>query len=151
MCDARRVIPAGWEGGSVRERAVWARICRVAATALIVGIVLSACQGNPTLNGIVTDNFGHPLDAVEVIASSGRITSTDGKGAFHLPYAPGKLDLQFVKDGYAAAAASLDVKSAQAMPPVQLFKLLKAQGVWLVNADDYRSLNTCTMSIRQDR
>lgn len=121
--------------------------------ASLAAFLVSACQEKPVIEGTVTDNFGRPIDDVVVaIADSPTSTSTDAAGVYRLPHALGKTRILFTKDGYAAGETTLDVKPGKAqVSPVQLYKLLKSQGWWLVGTDDYRSLNSCTLIIRQDR
>ncbi|MFO1185216.1 MAG: carboxypeptidase-like regulatory domain-containing protein [Bauldia sp.] len=124
------------------------------AIAAIAGLaILAACQQSPpAFEGKVTDNFGRPLDGVVVaVANSPTVTSSDAGGSYRLPHTPSRVVLQFIKDGYAFGETTVEGKPGNLeVPPVQLFKLLKSQGWWLV-ADDYRSLNSCTLTVRQDR
>ncbi|WP_101689960.1 carboxypeptidase-like regulatory domain-containing protein [Dysgonomonas massiliensis] len=103
-------------------------------------IIFTSC--NKTINGKVYDNFGKPIEGVEVaIQGSDYKTTTNKQGQFSIDYTPGNFVLNFHKEGYRDAIQELSISEKQDYPLEQkeLLKLPTEKGSYLFSKelDDY--------------
>jgi hypothetical protein len=114
-------------------------------------LALAGCGEPPALIGLVKDNFGQPLaDVVVSIPGTENSITTDETGAYKLPYAPGQLEVTFVKEGYQSETVPVGatVRTQFPMREVTLYKTITQNGLFLVGKTRYYGpLNGCAINI----
>jgi tetratricopeptide (TPR) repeat protein len=95
-------------------------IISVAGTALLILVALTTWLLFPAsahLKGLLIDNLGNPVAGAEVsIANTTFKTHTDNSGHYSLEYAPGRIEMQFEKEGYQPTTLSLELATATTVP-----------------------------------
>lgn len=73
--------------------------------------------GEASINGVVKNEFGDPIENVQVKIENSRFTTlTNTNGEYVLEYAPGSFTICFVKDGYSQHKMTLNLTSKQEYP-----------------------------------
>lgn len=109
------------------------KLARILAICVVV-MMLSGCKGK--IQGQIIDNFGQPVAGVSIgIENSGYQTTSNGKGAFRLEYAPGLFKLVLNKDGYVGVQQELNLAddSGYKMGEVRMVRFQTLRGVAVDN------------------
>lgn len=78
-------------------------------------LLLNSCSKH--IEGQVFDNFGHPIQDVNVsIQGTQFLTKTDSKGSFELDYTPGTFAILFENAEYATEEKDLNISKKQRYP-----------------------------------
>jgi tetratricopeptide (TPR) repeat protein len=121
----------------------------VLAVCAVLGIGIGGwffLRGGASLNGLVIDNFGKPLDGVDVsIVNTGFHGVTDKNGRYRLEYIPGRFEVRYNKREHAEISLALEPATAASFPvkDIVLHRIPPRPDVWLVGDNDYVTLNRC--------
>src|SRR4051812_28004781 len=78
---------------------------------------VNAADGRGVLSGVVTDNFGHPLEDVIVTVKDFDFQSKSGNlGDYKIGYVPGTISINYEKRGYQSAVIKLELGAASDVP-----------------------------------
>lgn len=126
---------------------------RAARTLLFASLVaLAGCDPRVAVTGEVRNVDGEPLPGVSVKAEAAQAFGvTNGNGMFGrrpnlLAVPPGAWELAYIKSGFTTAYQNIetgDARTAEA-PPVTLWPLPAARGVYLLEGIHYESLTRAT-------
>lgn len=123
----------------------------------VVGILAlcaaaAGCDPKVSLQGLVTNVEGEPLPGVSVkVEAAQAFGVTNGNGLFgkrpntvNVP--PGKWDLVYIKSGFTTAQQQVDAAKTGVLqvPPVALWPLPAAKGVYILDGSHYRPLTRVT-------
>lgn len=134
--------------GSSRVRA-WSRwltgVRREAILAAVLGVMVSGCDPQVALHGLVTDINGEPLPGVAVkVSGTEAFAISNGTGIYgtlpnRLTVPPGQWQLRFIKTGF--TTAELDVTTGDGrdyeVPAVALWPLPAARGIYTFSDNRY--------------
>jgi len=104
---------------------------------------LSGCS--KAIKGKIQDNFGRPVSNVQVkVRDSDFSARTDDAGEFSLEYVPGKINIDFSKDGYQSEHRMLDIaeKSNYPLGAVVMIMLPDKPGLFIKSSNGYQSLKS---------
>ncbi|MBX3178011.1 MAG: carboxypeptidase regulatory-like domain-containing protein [Candidatus Hydrogenedentes bacterium] len=143
----RAVRPAG------RRAQRRAGLPRAIFPALLASVAAFAgCNPRVAVTGLVTNVDGEPLPGVSVkVEAAQAFGVTNGNGIFGrrpniLSVPPGAWELEYIKSGFTTAYQNLDTGNARSVeaPPVALWPLPAARGVYLLEGIHYESLTRAT-------
>ncbi|MCK9212191.1 MAG: carboxypeptidase-like regulatory domain-containing protein [Ignavibacteriaceae bacterium] len=110
----------------------------------LFSFLLTGCS-KPVIEGKVVDYYNHPISEVNVSVQGTQFNSiTDAAGKYSIGYVPGKVQLKYVKTGYAGASKIFDIANESTFPAeqTQLMKLPSSEGVWFLGDNDYMIVST---------
>ena len=111
---------------------------------LLAVITFSGCS-KPEIDGKVVDYYNQPISEVNVSVQGTQFSSsTNANGAYSIGFVPGKVQLKFVKSGYAEATKTFDIASETSFPAeqMQLMKLPTDKGIWFLGDNDYTAISS---------
>lgn len=107
------------------------------AYALILGLIFAisanAIYSKASINGVVEDYFGNPIEGVIVKIKNSRLEAiTNKEGKYEVPYIPGSFTVMYSKDGYSKHEMNLNLSSKDEFPAedVTLCKVPESLGVY---------------------
>lgn len=113
---------------------------RVVSTA---AILLTACGGEPEIQGQVVDVWGNPVpEATVVLEGTSTRPTTDQHGNFTLPRVEGTVKLKAGRDGYIQGHTDMTVTEGEDLPSpvIRLYPKPEEPGFYVVGKGDYTRL-----------
>jgi hypothetical protein len=102
------------------------------------------------IEGIVFEGgFEKPLKDVSVTIKGTTFESkTNSEGKYSLDFAPGKLEIRYLKPSYTEKTLSLEVTQKTRVPAEKatLWRIPDKQGIFLFGTSDYKPLSKCSVS-----
>jgi len=98
-----------------------------------------------TLKGQVVDGFEKVLKDVEIkIMGTKATTKSDENGQYEISYNPGMVEISFMKEGYSIRKFTFNLPDASEIPmqKLNLWKLPKNGGMFLVRMEDYKNIES---------
>lgn len=137
-----------WDVPQTPALRAWRTLC-VAALSLLVA---AGCDPKVSLQGLVTNLEGEPLPGVSVkIEAAQAFGVTNGNGIFGkrpntVSVPPGTWELVYIKSGFTSAQQPLEARNPGLLevPPVALWPLPAAKGVYILDGDHYNPLTRVT-------
>jgi len=116
--------------------------------AAALAVLVAGCDPKVSLQGLVTNIEGEPLPGVSVkVEAAQAFGVTNGNGIFgkrpnSIKVPPGSWEVAYIKSGFTTAQLSVDANEVGVveMPPVALWPLPAAKGVYVLEGSHYQSL-----------
>lgn len=114
-------------------------------TLLLVPFV-AACTGEPTLQGLVVDVWGNPVEGATVVVDGlAERPLTDSAGLFEVPLPPpGHIRLKAGREGYVQEHLEFDIPEDPSQlhrPVIELFPKPQEPGFYVVGISEYERLD----------
>lgn len=118
-------------------------------TLLLVPFV-AACSGEPTLQGLVVDVWGNPVEGATVVVEGiAERPLTDSAGLFEVPLPPpGHLRLKAGREGYVQDHLDFDIPEDPAQlhrPVIELYPKPEEPGFYVVGISAYERLDSAAV------
>lgn len=114
-----------------------------------LSLALTGCGETTVVTGAVHDNFGDPVAGVDILVDGSQTTSTDAEGGFEFSHPPGqRVALRVEGDGYAVGDFTLAVGRGGAPVALVVQRMPPAPGLWVLGAEGYQAIRTCTQTAR---
>jgi hypothetical protein len=117
---------------------------------MAVGVAaLAGCDRGPTVTGTLHDNFGAPVEGARLTVDGREGPTTGADGSFSFTHAPGWVPLVIEREGYARVEERVALRP-EGISPLRLFTQRNPPetGLWLVTAEGYLPLRTCSHLVR---
>ncbi len=101
-------------------------------------LILTSCDKK--INGTVQDNFGNPIEGVDVKIANSDFKSVSGSdGYFAVMYVPGKIEISMGKSGYTSNMRSIEITQKDNYPlgTIEMIKRPDTAGVYVVGNKTY--------------
>ena len=121
----------------------------ISLLALILSLL--SCGPRAQVHGEVRDGFGAPLTDVKVSVSGTQFQAVTGpEGQYEVPYAPGRFQITFTKEGYLSSHLDLEVATETTIPAKQivLIKVPQEPGIYHWGSNDYMTLGAGKLTFK---
>lgn len=121
---------------------------------LLISIVTLFNACDKKMHGTITDNFNKPVENVEIsIRNSGYIAQSNRNGEFKIDYSPGRINLDFQKDGYVPIQNEVELSEKRKHPlgEIKMIRVPDSTGIYVKGNNDFIKIPQRRMSFKEER